>query len=93
MHPPHRRHAMQRRYVTIINTVADVGDDIDNVVMQMIIMMNVTVDMFVIMMVMILDLFLFCQEWRHAHGMRCLGIPNTAHFANVTFIEDAVACK
>lgn len=32
------------------------------------------------------------QEWRHAHGMRCLGIPNTAHFANVTLIEDAVAC-
>ena len=28
-------------------------------------------------------------EWRHAHGMRCLGIPNTAHFANVTLIEDA----
>jgi len=23
--------------------------------------------------------------------MRCLGIPNTAHFANVTLIEDAVA--
>ena len=23
--------------------------------------------------------------------MRCLGIPNTAHFANVTSIEDAVA--
>ncbi|KAF0986660.1 hypothetical protein HZS_3600, partial [Henneguya salminicola] len=21
-------------------------------------------------------------EWRHAHGMRCLGIPNTAHFVN-----------
>lgn len=38
----------------------------------------------------------FCihlQEWRHAHGMRCLGIPNTAHFANVTQIEDALACK
>lgn len=33
------------------------------------------------------------QEWRHAHGMRCLGIPNTAHFANVTLIEDAVACN
>lgn len=32
-------------------------------------------------------------EWRHAHGMRCLGIPNTAHFANVTQIEDAIACK
>ncbi|XP_054160951.1 splicing factor 3A subunit 3-like [Oppia nitens] len=30
-------------------------------------------------------------EWRHAHGMRCLGIPNTAHFANVTSIEDALA--
>ena len=30
-------------------------------------------------------------EWRHAHGMRCLGIPNTAHFANVTLIEDAIA--
>uniref|UniRef100_UPI00358EDC32 splicing factor 3A subunit 3 n=1 Tax=Myxine glutinosa TaxID=7769 RepID=UPI00358EDC32 len=29
-------------------------------------------------------------EWRHAHGMRCLGIPNTAHFANITHIEDAV---
>uniref|UniRef100_A0A2I3HLT1 Matrin-type domain-containing protein n=1 Tax=Nomascus leucogenys TaxID=61853 RepID=A0A2I3HLT1_NOMLE len=24
----------------------------------------------------------------HAHGMRCLGIPNTAHFTNVTQIED-----
>jgi len=22
--------------------------------------------------------------------MRCLGIPNTAHFANITLIEDAV---
>lgn len=30
-------------------------------------------------------------EWKHAHGMRCLGIPNTAHFANVTQIEDALA--
>lgn len=30
-------------------------------------------------------------EWRHAHGMRCLGIPNTAHFANITKIEDALA--
>jgi splicing factor 3A, putative len=29
-------------------------------------------------------------EWRHAHGMRCLGVPNTAHFANVTQIEDAL---
>lgn len=31
------------------------------------------------------------SEWRHAHGMRCLGIPNTAHFANVTAIADAMA--
>ncbi|NWU38604.1 SF3A3 factor, partial [Hylia prasina] len=30
-------------------------------------------------------------EWRHAHGMRCLAIPNTAHFANITQIEDAVS--
>lgn len=30
------------------------------------------------------------SEWRHAHGMRCLGIPNTAHFANITLIEDAI---
>ncbi|PVD28299.1 hypothetical protein C0Q70_10886 [Pomacea canaliculata] len=30
-------------------------------------------------------------ESRHAHGMRCLGIPNTAHFANVTSIEDALS--
>lgn len=27
-------------------------------------------------------------EWRHAHGMRCLGIPNTAHFANVTQVRN-----
>ena len=25
--------------------------------------------------------------------MRCLGIPNTAHFANVTNISDARACE
>eukprot|EP01136_Pigoraptor_vietnamica_P001698 Opistho-1_new@28669 len=31
------------------------------------------------------------QEWRHAHGMRQLGIPNTRHFLNVTQIEDARA--
>ncbi|XP_036355234.1 splicing factor 3A subunit 3-like, partial [Octopus sinensis] len=30
------------------------------------------------------------QEWRHAHGMRCLGIPNSSHFANVTKINEAV---
>uniref|UniRef100_A0A915IQZ6 Matrin-type domain-containing protein n=1 Tax=Romanomermis culicivorax TaxID=13658 RepID=A0A915IQZ6_ROMCU len=30
------------------------------------------------------------SEWRHAHGMRCLGIPNTAHFANIVKISDAV---
>jgi len=31
------------------------------------------------------------SEWRHAHGMRCLGIPNTSHFQNVTGINDARA--
>lgn len=29
------------------------------------------------------------SEWQHAYGMRRLGIPNTAHFANVTRVEDA----
>lgn len=29
-------------------------------------------------------------DQRHAHGMKCLGIPNTAHFANITKIEDAI---
>lgn len=29
------------------------------------------------------------QEWRHAHGMRCLGIPNTKHFHEITKIKDA----
>jgi hypothetical protein len=28
--------------------------------------------------------------WRHAFGMRCLGIPNTSHFKWITKIEDAV---
>ena len=31
------------------------------------------------------------QEWKHAHGMRCLGIPNTKHFHDITLIEDAQA--
>jgi len=29
------------------------------------------------------------QEWRHAHGMRCLRIPNTRHFHHVTRVVDA----
>ena len=29
-------------------------------------------------------------EQRHSHGMKCLGIPNTAHFANITKIQDAI---
>ncbi|KAJ3071895.1 hypothetical protein HDU98_004656 [Podochytrium sp. JEL0797] len=29
------------------------------------------------------------QEWRHAHGMRCLGIPNLKHFQEITKIQDA----
>ncbi|GAB5587772.1 Pre-mRNA-splicing factor sap61 [Umbelopsis nana] len=31
------------------------------------------------------------QEWRHAHGMRALGIPNTRHFHEITQIDDAYA--
>ena len=33
------------------------------------------------------------SEWQHAYGMRRLGIPNTAHFANVTRVEDAQQCE
>ncbi len=28
-------------------------------------------------------------EWRHSHGMKCLGIPNTRHFFQITKIEEA----
>lgn len=28
-------------------------------------------------------------EWRHSHGMKCLGIPNTKHFFQITSIEEA----
>jgi splicing factor 3A subunit 3 len=31
------------------------------------------------------------QEWKHAHGMRCLGVPNTKHFHDITFIEDVLS--
>lgn len=31
------------------------------------------------------------QEWRHGHGMRSLGIPNTKHFHDITTINDARA--
>jgi len=31
------------------------------------------------------------QEWRHAHGMACLNIPNSRHFQEITKISDAVA--
>lgn len=30
------------------------------------------------------------QELRHAHGMRCLGIPNTNEFRGITLIQDAI---
>eukprot|EP00245_Coleochaete_scutata_P011206 TRINITY_DN4114_c0_g1_i1.p1 TRINITY_DN4114_c0_g1~~TRINITY_DN4114_c0_g1_i1.p1 ORF type:complete len:513 (-),score=146.40 TRINITY_DN4114_c0_g1_i1:146-1684(-) len=29
------------------------------------------------------------KEWRHQHGMRCLGIPNTKNFNEITIIKDA----
>jgi len=31
------------------------------------------------------------QEWRHAHGMRMLKIPNTKHFHDIVKIDDALA--
>jgi hypothetical protein len=31
------------------------------------------------------------QEWRHAYGMRSLGIPNSKHFHDITRVEDARA--
>jgi len=30
------------------------------------------------------------KEWRHAYGMRCLGIPNTKEFMNITKFEEAL---
>lgn len=32
------------------------------------------------------------QEWRHAFGMKCLGIPNSKHFHDITEKADAIAC-
>lgn len=32
------------------------------------------------------------QEWRHSYGMKCLKIPNTVHFKEVSSIEDALRC-
>mmetsp|Transcript_16711 Transcript_16711/g.32461 ORF Transcript_16711/g.32461 Transcript_16711/m.32461 type:complete len:490 (-) Transcript_16711:350-1819(-) len=31
------------------------------------------------------------KDWRHAHGMSVLGIPNTAHFHDITKIDEARA--
>jgi len=31
------------------------------------------------------------QEWRHAHAMRCLGIPNTRHFHEISKMNEARA--
>jgi len=33
------------------------------------------------------------QEWRHAFGMRCLKIPNTKHFHDITLMQDAIQRK
>jgi len=30
------------------------------------------------------------QEWRHAHGMKCLGVPNSSTFKDITKINDAI---
>uniref|UniRef100_A0A6N2K9Y1 Matrin-type domain-containing protein n=1 Tax=Salix viminalis TaxID=40686 RepID=A0A6N2K9Y1_SALVM len=31
----------------------------------------------------------YFKEWRHQHGMRCLGIPNTKNFNEITSIKEA----
>lgn len=31
------------------------------------------------------------SEWRHAYGMKCLGIPNSKHFNDITNINDALS--
>jgi len=31
------------------------------------------------------------REWRHAHGMRVLGIPNSEHFTDIASIDEAKA--
>lgn len=31
------------------------------------------------------------QEWRHAHGMKCLGLHNSKQFYGITTIKDALA--
>lgn len=33
------------------------------------------------------------QEWRHAYGMRCLKVPNTLHFKELTKISEVLECK
>eukprot|EP01040_Poterioochromonas_malhamensis_P008877 gene8877-9614_t len=30
------------------------------------------------------------QEWKHSYGMRCLGVPNTKHFHDITSIDDVL---
>jgi splicing factor 3A subunit 3 len=30
------------------------------------------------------------QEWKHSYGMRCLGIPNSKHFHDITNIDDVL---
>ena len=33
------------------------------------------------------------QEWRHAYGMRCLKVPNTLHFKEITRISEVLERK
>jgi hypothetical protein len=33
------------------------------------------------------------SEWRHSYGMKCLRIPNTVHFKDITSINDALVRK
>jgi splicing factor 3A subunit 3 len=33
------------------------------------------------------------QEWRHNHGMKCLGVPNTREYHDITLIEDVLSLQ
>ena len=32
------------------------------------------------------------QEWRHTHGLKCIGIQNGRLYQDITSIQDAVDC-
>ena len=52
---------------------------------------SLSVPVFFLFFFLFVCLFSNAMQWRHTHGMRCLGIPNTIHFQDITKINDAVA--